>query len=124
MIQGLGNDIIEIERIREALKEHGQPFLDRLFTKKEQAYCSAQKDPTPRFAGRFAAKEAIVKALGCGFGSEAAWHDIEILANADGKPEVTLSGELQKKFNSPTILVTISHCKDYASAVAIWLNSQ
>ena len=120
MIKGLGNDLIEIERIRDAHKEHGQAFLDRLFTPKEQEYCSAQKDPIFRFAGRFAAKEAIVKALGCGFGKDAAWHDIEILANGQGKPEVHLSGELQKRFNDPKILVTISHCKEYVSAVAIW----
>lgn len=120
MIKGLGNDIIEISRVREAHKEHGQAFLDRLFTQKEQEHCSAQKDSIPRFAGRFAAKEAIAKALGCGIGKDAAWHDLEVLANGDGKPEVHFSGELKKRFNDPKVLITISHCKEYASAVAIW----
>ncbi len=117
--QGLGNDIIEIERVRQGFEAHQQAFLDRLFTKKEQEYCQTHKDPFPRYAGRFAAKEAIVKALGCGFGSEAAWHDIEILASPKGKPEVHLSDELKKRFNNPTVLISISHCKAYASAVAI-----
>ncbi|NGX47142.1 MAG: Holo-[acyl-carrier-protein] synthase [Chlamydiae bacterium] len=123
MILGLGNDIIEISRVKSAYEEHKQNFLNRLFTEKEQEYCKAQKDPFPRFAGRFAAKEAIVKALGCGFGSEVAWKDIEIIGDENGKPEVHLSSELKRRFDEPTILVTISHCKEYASAVAILLKN-
>ena len=87
MIKGIGNDIIEIKRVRKAIKEHGQPFLDRVYTKKEQEYCLSQKDPYPRFAGRFAAKEAIVKALGWGFGKEISWKDIDIGADAKGNPK-------------------------------------
>jgi len=120
--KGLGNDIIEIDRVRKGFEAHGQPFLDRLFTKKEQEYCQLHSDPYPRYAGRFAAKEAIVKALGCGFGTEAGWHDIEIIADAKGKPEVHISSGLKERFNSPKILVSISHCKEYAAAVAIWVN--
>lgn len=119
-VHGLGNDIIEIERVQQGFEAHGQPFLDRLFTVKEQEYCQIHSDPFPRYAGRFAAKEAIVKALGCGFGAEAGWHDIEIIADAKGKPVVHLSEGLRKRFDEPKILVTISHCKDYAAAVAIW----
>ncbi len=121
-LKGLGNDIIEIDRVRNGYKVHGQSFLDRLFTKKEIAFCQEHQDPFPRYAGRFAAKEAIVKALGCGFGSEAAWHDIEILPDAKGKPEVYLSGALKERFNHPKLHVTISHCKSYATAVAILEN--
>ena len=119
MINGLGNDIIEIKRVQEGAEKHGQPFLDRLFTPKEQDYCRTHKNPYPRFAGRFAAKEAIAKALGCGFGSDVAWHDIEILPDSLGKPVVQLSLALKKRFNDPKILLSISHCKAYASAVAI-----
>ena len=121
MTKGLGNDLIEIARLQEAHKEHGQAFLDRIYTKKEQEYCFSQKDPYPRFAGRFAAKEAVSKAFGCGFGAELSWHDIEILADEKGKPVVHILGKLQKQFASPKVLVTITHCKDYASAVALWL---
>ena len=119
-IKGLGNDIIEIERIKKGMDDHGQPFLDRLFTPKEQEYCQAQNDPYPRFAGRFAAKESIAKALGCGFGSEVSWHDIEILPDELGKPIVHLSEGLKKRFSDPQILVTISHCKSHATAVALY----
>lgn len=120
MTKGLGNDIIEISRIKEAIEEHGQPFLDRLFTPKEQEYCTGHKDPSPRFAGRFAAKEAIVKALGCGFGTEVSWKEIEILGDDKGKPIARLSAALSERFPNARILVSISHCKTYASAIAIF----
>ena len=119
-MRGIGNDIIEIERIRSNIERHGQHFLDRLFSQKEQDYCYKFKDSAPRFAGRFAAKEAIAKALGTGFGSELSWHDIEVLANEAGKPIVHLSEKALKHFNNPHLLVSISHSASYATAVAIW----
>lgn len=120
--QGLGNDIIEIERIRLSIERHGQHFLNRLFTQKEQDYCYKFKDPVPHFAGRFAAKEAIAKALGTGFGAEVSWHDIEILGNEHGKPIVHLTEAVKKRFNNPRILVSISHSTSHATAVALWAN--
>ncbi len=120
-VLGIGNDIIEIDRIRQSIAEHGQRFLDRIFTPKEQKYCLTHQDSAPRFAGRFAAKEAIVKALGIGFGEHASWLDIEILANGDGRPEVTLSAKLNSHFKNPRLLLSISHCKLYVTAVAILL---
>lgn len=120
MILGIGNDIVEIERIREALAEHGDRFLHRIFTPKEQAYCLHHADTAPSFAGRFSAKESIVKALGCGFGEQAAFLDMEILNNAQGKPEVFFSEKLKKRFNNPQVLISISHCKAYVATVAIW----
>lgn len=119
-LKGIGNDIIEIERIRLSINRHGQHFLNRLFTQKEQDYCLKFKDPVPHFAGRFSAKEAVAKALGTGFGSELAWHDIEILTDDLGKPIVTLSNTVKQRFNNPTILVSISHSTSHATAVAIW----
>ncbi|NGX46055.1 MAG: Holo-[acyl-carrier-protein] synthase [Chlamydiae bacterium] len=118
--KGIGNDILEIARLKKAIQEHGQPFLDRILTKAEQDYCQKQADPNPRYAGRFAAKEAIVKALGCGFGSKARWLDIEILASDEGKPIVSFSDELAERFQNPTIHLSISHSHNYATAVAIW----
>lgn len=119
-IHGLGNDIIEIERVRQSIERHGQHFLDRLFSHKEQSHCLQFKDSAPHFAGRFAAKEAIAKALGTGFGAELAWHDLEVLGNEIGKPIVHLSESAKKRFNDPKILVSISHSISHATAVAIW----
>jgi holo-[acyl-carrier protein] synthase len=121
MIQGLGTDLVEVERIRESIEKHGAHFLDRLFTPKEQEYCFRYKDPVPHFGGRFAAKESISKALGTGFGEKLKWHDIEILNNLEGRPEVFFSDEANKRFSSPQILLSITHIKEIASAVAIWL---
>lgn len=119
-ILGLGNDIIEISRIEENIGEYGIRFLDRIFTKNEQEYCNKYKESARHYAGRFAAKEAIVKALGTGLGEHISWHDIEILPDRLGKPEVNLSNQLNEKFDHPNILVSISHCKTFATAVAIW----
>lgn len=120
MIKGLGIDLIEIERIEQAHSEHGDAFLKRLFTEKEQQYCLKQTNPYPRFAGRFAAKEAIAKALGFGFGEQVSWKDIEILPDPEGKPIAHFSEKLSKRFGNPQILVSISHAKSSATAIAIW----
>ena len=121
-ILGIGNDIIEIERIRKSLEEHGDRMLSRLFTPKEQEYCLKYEDPVPRFAGRFSAKEAVVKALGTGIGKEVSWLDIEILNEESGKPYVCFSDRLKEKFPDTQILISISHCNLYVSSFAIWTN--
>jgi holo-[acyl-carrier protein] synthase len=119
-LSGLGTDIIEISRIRQSIERHGAHFLDRLFSQQEQDFCYKYQDPVPHFAGRFAAKEAIAKAFGTGFGEQLAWHDIEIINDKLGKPIVHLSDTLKKKLSNPHIHLSISHSTDYATAVAIW----
>ncbi len=121
MVLGIGNDILEIERVREAIEEQGDRFIQKLFTKREQAYCIKYSDPLPHYAARFSAKEAIVKALGTGFGEKASFHDIEIINNSHGKPEVFFSDTLNKIFNHPQVLLSISHCKNYVATVALRL---
>jgi holo-[acyl-carrier protein] synthase len=122
-IKGLGNDIIEIERIRKTFDHHGYRFLTRLFSTKEQDYCLKHKDPIPHFAARFSAKEAIVKALGTGFGKYASWLDMEVLNDDLGKPHVIFSDHLKEKLKNPLVLISLTHCELYASAVAIWVNT-
>ncbi|HKY99842.1 MAG TPA: holo-ACP synthase [Rhabdochlamydiaceae bacterium] len=120
-ILGIGNDIIEIERIRKSIDTHGYRLIGRLFSVKEQDYCLKYKDPVPHFAGRFSAKEAVVKALGTGFGEHASWLDIEIENDSLGKPLVNLSPALQKKTKDTQILISLSHCQLYVTAFAVWL---
>lgn len=120
-MKGIGNDIIEIGRIESAHNSHGEAFLKRLFTEKEKAYCLSCQNPYSRFAGRFAAKEAIAKALGTGFGAELSWQDIEILPNEKGKPIAYLSGTFKDQYPDLKIYISISHAKNYATAVAIAL---
>jgi len=118
-IFGIGNDIIEISRIALSIKKHGSFFLNRLFTKKEQAYCNKHKNSEVQYAGRYAAKEAIAKALGLGFGKNLRWLDVEILNNENGKPEVILSDRVKQTIKAHRILLSISHCKHHATAVAL-----
>jgi len=122
-ILGIGNDIIEIERIRKSIDTHGYRLIARLFSTKEQDYCLKYKDPVPHFAGRFSAKEAVVKALGTGFGEHASWLDIEICNDPLGKPFVKLSPTLQKKTKDSQILISISHCELYVTAFAVWVKT-
>lgn len=122
-IVGIGTDIIEISRIRKAFQEHGSRFLERLFTPSEQEYCERYADPFPHYAGRFAGKEAIVKGIGTGIQKETSWREVEIINDKNGKPIVYLSPRLTQMFPSYKILLSISHCHEYATATAIvWSN--
>ncbi|QVE49011.1 holo-ACP synthase [Chlamydia crocodili] len=116
----IGTDIIEISRIRKAIKTHNQRMLDRIFTKKEQEYCLRLTNPYPSFAARFAGKEAVSKALGTGIGKIISWKDIEILKSSK-QPEVHLPPRIYKKLGISKVLLSISHSREYATAMAIAL---
>ena len=121
-ILGIGNDIV-IPKIR---KKHSHAWLaaDRATLYHQRATRLFEiKDPVPHFAGRFPAKEAIVKALGTGFGEHASWLDIEILNDSHGKPSVYFSTTLEKKTKGTSMQVSISHCQLYVTAFAIWVKS-
>lgn len=122
-IIGVGNDIIEVERINGAILKFGSRFLDRLFTEKEQKYCLSHREPAKNFAGRFAAKEAFVKAIGTGIGKGVSWLDIEILNDPKGKPVIEISSSLKELTHPSQFFLSISHCRDYATAVVIWTKS-
>jgi holo-[acyl-carrier protein] synthase len=120
-IKGLGNDILEVDRLQKAIDRHGHHIIDKIFTLREQDYCLKFSNPSERFAGRFAAKEAIAKALGTGISKEVNWKEIEIVNDSEnGKPYAILSDRIKKKFHNPTIHISLSHTSTYASAVAIW----
>ncbi len=121
MSKGIGIDIIEIQRIKKGIEEHKEHFLSRIFTEEERAYCEKYKDPFPRFAGKFAAKEAIAKALGVGFGKELKFQDMVIYHDDRGKPFVKFSVEVMSRFESPVVEISISHSEEYAVAVANWV---
>lgn len=118
-MRGIGTDIIEIERIRSALGRMHDSFLKYILTPREIEYSTKFKDPAPHIAGRFAAKEAIAKALGTGLGASLSFQDIEVLNNELGQPIVTLSSRTMEFFKSPQIHLSISHCKEHAIAFAI-----
>jgi holo-[acyl-carrier protein] synthase len=118
MVKGIGCDLIEIKRFEEALARSGEAFLKRLFTQKEIDYCRTFADNLPHFAGRFAAKEALSKALGTGIGSHLSWHDMEILPDELGRPHVVWNVDIASKFSLNLTLISISHTEHYALAYA------
>lgn len=120
MILGIGNDIVEVARIKAVLTRYPQRFLNRVFSSYEQGYCLRRKDPALHLAGRFAAKEAIVKALGTGFSQGLGWLDIEIRNDSKGKPAAFLSPFARELLDDPLLHVSMSHCHQYATAFAIW----
>ena len=119
-IKGIGTDIVEIDRFKEAIERKGKALLDRLFTEKEQKYCNKFKDPTIHLAARFAAKESVAKALGKGFGKTLSFLDIEIINDDTGKPNAYLSKKVLKELKNPEILISISHSKTHAIAFATY----
>ena len=112
MILGIGTDIIEIDRIKKAVERWGDSFLNHVFLDEEIQYARQHKFPTQHFAGRFAAKEAVYKAVG---NNAIGWKDIKVLNDKDGKPFCVIS---DKKFKDK-ILISISHTHTYAVASAI-----
>jgi len=121
----IGVDIIEVARIQGAIERQGERFLNRVYTPQEVAYCEARgKFKFESLAGRFAAKEAISKVFGSGIRG-ISWRDIEILNNAEGKPEVFLHGTAQtlcEKLGIKKIHVSISHIELFAVAAASGAN--
>jgi holo-[acyl-carrier protein] synthase len=123
MIVGLGVDITEVDRIEAAIERRGRPFLERLFTPAEIAYCETHRHRAERFAGRFAAKEAAMKALGTGWARGVRWVDIEVVREPGGKPTLKLYGEsrsIADYIGVKNIALTITHTGNTALALVIF----
>jgi holo-[acyl-carrier protein] synthase len=119
---GIGTDIIECLRIAQMIERHGELFINRVYTPLEIRYCSSRKQATQHYAGRWAAKEAVLKALGTGWRKGISWRDIEVRNDTLGKPVVGLRGgaaDLVEQLGITELLVTISHCRSHAMAYAI-----
>jgi len=122
-MKAIGLDAIEIERVAEAIERHGERFLARVYTGAERLAAEALGDAASQFyAGRFAAKEAVLKALGTGYAQGLAFRDVEILRDADGAPRVALyalARERARDLGISKILVSITHTRSDAHAVAV-----
>src|ERR1700685_382344 len=117
MIVGMGVDIAEVERIRGAIERHGEVFLRRIYTAREREYCERFKNKYERYAGRFAAKEAAMKALGTGWRRGVRWRDIEVTREASGKPSLALKGvakRIAEGLGAKNISLTITHSGNLA----------
>lgn len=122
MIVGLGTDIVEVKRIERMIDQHGDAFVQRIFTADEVAYCRNRKFNAEPFAGRWAAKEAVMKVLGTGFVQGTHFQEIEVVTEESGRPRIVLHGStaaLAKQLGIDDVLITMSHCKEYATATAV-----
>lgn len=117
-----GLDLVETARIARILERGGDAFLERTYTAEEVDYCRRHRDPIPRFAARFAAKEAVAKALGTGIGSAAAFKEIEVYNEPSGAPAIRLHGQAAETATAQGIAwirVSLTHTDHYAAAMVI-----
>lgn len=122
MIVGIGTDIIKLERLKALFEKHGKAFVERIFTESEKNEACTRGNPIEYYAGRWAAKEAVSKALHCGIGRNCAWQDINIKNTPEGNPELFLAGSAAKRaaeINAVRFHVSISHEREYACATVI-----
>ncbi len=123
-IIGLGFDATEIPRIAATIERYGDRFTQRIFTEGEIAYCMRRRDPAIHFAGRFASKEAAMKALGTGHSQGVLWRDIEVVRQPGGPPKLQLHGGAARRFakiGGRTSQLSITHTDTLAFAQAIIL---
>jgi holo-[acyl-carrier protein] synthase len=122
-----GIDLVDFPRIESMVARHGDRFLDRVFTKREQADAQAVHNRVEKLAGRFAAKEAVLKLLGTGWRGKIAWTDIEVTNNSSGQPEVRMGGEVKRiadEVGIKQIALSITHTANFAIASAVALRGQ
>lgn len=119
----MGVDIAEVGRIQGAIERHGEVFLRRIYTARERAYCEQFKNKYERYAGRFAAKEAAMKALGTGWRRGVRWVDLEVVRELSGRPTLALAGEAGKiaaELGVRNIALSITHTESQALAQVIF----
>lgn len=119
-----GIDLVDFPRLESLIERHGDRFLDRVFTQREQSDAAAVKNTTEKLAGRFAAKEAVLKLLGTGWRGKIAWTDIEVVNNHLGQPVVEITGEVKniaQKSGIEQITLSITHTANFAIASVVAL---
>jgi holo-[acyl-carrier protein] synthase len=117
-----GIDLVDFPRIEQMINRHGQHFVERVFTPAEQKYAQSSRNSVEKFAGRFAAKEAILKLIGTGWRGSIAWTDIEVVNNSSGQPTVNLAGQVKsiaEKLGISQISISITHTANFAIASAV-----
>jgi holo-[acyl-carrier protein] synthase len=119
-----GIDLVDFPRIEGMINRHGDRFIERVYTAAERSYAEKNKNSVEKYAGRFAAKEAVLKLMGTGWRGKIAWTDIEVTNNKSGQPQVTLDGEVKKiadKLGISQISISITHTANFAIASAVAL---
>lgn len=120
MIVGVGTDLAEVHRIRDSIARFGDRFLDRIYTKGERAYCQSKANAAERFAARFAAKEAGMKAIGTGWNFGVTWKDFEVVNEPSGRPKLVLQGvarQIATKLRVENVSISLTHTREIAFAI-------
>jgi holo-[acyl-carrier protein] synthase len=121
-VEGVGIDGVEVERIRRMVERYHNGFLNRVYSASERAYCLAKMRPFASLAVRFAAKEAVSKALGCGIGTLLGWRDVVVEHDAYGTPQIVVTEAIERllqRHGAKKILISLFHSKSFAQAVAL-----
>ncbi len=118
-IQGIGVDVVDVKRMEAIINEQREPFLDKVFTEHERRYCESKANPHQHFAARFAAKEAVSKAMQTGWSGKFRWKDVEVVNEESGAPSVVLSNEVAKILKASRIHLSLSHTENTVVAFAI-----
>ena len=121
-IHGIGTDIVECLRIAQMIERHGELFIGRVYTEFEIEYCRQRRAATQHYAGRWAAKEAVLKALGTGWIRGISWRDVEVRNEKGGRPKIALGGgarDVCARAGITDLQISISHCRSHATAYAL-----
>lgn len=119
MVEGLGVDVVEIQRMQRTIDRLGDAFLGKIFTERELAYCRSKQNPIHHIAARFAVKEAVAKGLATGWSGGFRWKDVEVENDSAGKPTVALYGHVRQLLSGSRVMVSISHSENVVVAVAL-----
>lgn len=122
MIVGIGTDLAEVSRIRESIARYGERFLTRIYTERERSYSQNKANSAERFAARFAAKEAGMKAIGTGWNFGVRWQDFEVVNERSGKPKLILHGiaeQIARKLGAERVSISLTHTSETAFAIVI-----
>ena len=123
-IESIGIDLVEIARIKRAIDNYGDRFTSRVFTPWEIQYCVSKSNPELSFAGRFAVKEAVFKAIGTGFSNGVKWTSVEVVNDKKGQPQVRLGMAITALIGDKKVIISLSHTREHAVASAILLSSE
>ena len=118
-IQGIGIDIVDVQRMKEALDAQGAALMKKMFTEREIAYCKSKKRPHEHFAARFAAKEAVSKAMKTGWSGKFRWKDVEVANEPSGEPRIVLYDFVASMLAHSTIHLSLSHTKTTVVAFVV-----
>ena len=118
-IQGIGVDIVDVKRMKAALDAQGTALMQKMYTEREVAYCKSKKNSHEHFAARFAAKEAVSKAMKTGWSGKFRWKDVEVVNEKTGEPRINLYGHVAKLLKGSAVHLSLSHTKTTVVAFVV-----